>query len=78
MNLIIISPEKTIYNGEVSAVSVPGKNGRFTVLHNHAAIISTLVKGDISYKTDEGESTLAINSGLVEVNRNDITICIEQ
>ena len=77
MNLTIISPEKTIYNGEVSAVSVPSKNGRFTVLHNHAAIISTLVKGDIRYKTEEGESTLAINSGLVDVNRNNITICIE-
>ncbi|MBP5134769.1 MAG: ATP synthase F1 subunit epsilon [Paludibacteraceae bacterium] len=77
MNLIIISPEKMIYNGKVSAVSVPGKNGRFTVLHNHAAIISTLVKGSIDYKTEEGTSSLEISSGLVEVNKNNITICIE-
>ncbi len=77
MNLTIISPEKQVFCGEVTSVSVPGKKGRFTILQNHAAIISTLNKGEIVYKNGEAENTIEINSGLVEMNNNNITICIE-
>ncbi len=78
MQLTIISPEKTIFKGEIESINVPGKKGRFTVLKNHAPIISTLTKGDIFYKTAEKEDSITIDSGLIEVNNNNVTICIEQ
>ena len=47
MFLEIISPEKIIYSGEVSSVAVPGVQGEFEMLNNHAAIVSSLKKGYI-------------------------------
>ena len=45
LKLKIISPEKVIFDGEVESLKVPGIQGSFEVLNNHAPIISSLVKG---------------------------------
>jgi len=47
MFLEIVSPEATLFSQEVAAVSVPGINGEFQLLNNHAAIVSVLGKGNI-------------------------------
>ena len=47
MILEIISPEKIIFTGEVSSVAVPGVDGEFEMLNNHASIVSNLKKGFI-------------------------------
>jgi F-type H+-transporting ATPase subunit epsilon len=78
MQLVIISPEKSLFKGTVDSVNVPGKKGMFTVLNNHAAIISTLGKGFVTYKTADDEKKISIDSGIIEVNKNQVTICIEK
>jgi F-type H+-transporting ATPase subunit epsilon len=79
MQLTVISPEKTVFQGgSVELITVPGKKGQFTVLENHAPIISALGKGDIIYKIDNREHSIAINSGLLEIHKNNVTICIEE
>ena len=52
MFLEIIYPEKTIYSGEVNSVAVPGVQGEFEMLNNHAAIVSSLKKGYIKIYGD--------------------------
>ena len=47
MQLEIITPESNLFSGEVIAVQLPGKDGLFQVLNNHAPIISALTKGTI-------------------------------
>jgi F-type H+-transporting ATPase subunit epsilon len=47
MQLEIITPESNLFSGEVVAVQLPGKDGLFQVLNNHAPIISALTKGRI-------------------------------
>lgn len=78
MELLIITPLKTLYNGEADMVEVPGKKGRFTILHNHAPIISLLEKGNIIYRHGNEEKQISIEWGLVEALDNKITICIEK
>lgn len=75
MNLEIITPEKTIYKGEVESVNVPGSKGPFTILHNHAPIISILEKGPVKFMPN-GRSNEFINieGGVVEVKKNNIII----
>lgn len=61
----------------VSAVTLPGSSGRFTILLNHSPIISSLQKGQIKY-TSEGVTTeLEVSEGFVEGKENNITVCIE-
>lgn len=76
MTLKIISAEDILFEGEVISVTLPGAMGSFTVLRNHASLISTLVAGNIRYVEDQHEETLAINGGLVDVDNNVVSVCI--
>ena len=77
LKLNIVSPEKVMYTGEVESVQVPGTLGSFEILTDHAPIISSLQKGVIEYTTKEGKKQLAIAAGFVEVQKNEVRICVE-
>lgn len=77
LRLQIISPEKVIYNGEVESLKVPGTQGSFEILDNHAPIISSLAKGEVEYKGKKENGKLSITGGFVEVKKNDISLCVE-
>ena len=77
LKLNIVSPEKVMYTGEVESVQVPGTLGTFEILTDHAPIISSLQKGVIEYTTKEGKKQLAIAAGFVEVQKNEVRICVE-
>jgi len=88
MFLEIVSPEAVLFSGEVEAVAVPGIDGEFQMLDNHAPIVSLLQKGTVKIKgnvevnnsfsdrfTKDGSDTLlAIDSGTIELNDNKIII----
>lgn len=76
MTLNIISVEEILFKGEVSQVTLPGADGEFTVLENHAAIISTLVAGKLSYKCDSELKMLTIDGGIVDVDHNVVSVCL--
>lgn len=78
MNVSILSPLKSLFQGEATSVNLPGKVGAFTILENHAPIVSTLDKGVITITNKEEVSEIEIVSGFVEVHDNEITICVEQ
>jgi F-type H+-transporting ATPase subunit epsilon len=75
--LHIVSPEGTLVEQTVSAVTLPGTVGPFEVLKNHAPIISSLEKGEIVYVSDGTEHRLPIASGFVEVRKNQVDVCVE-
>ena len=91
MILEIISPEKIVFTGEVSSVAVPGVEGEFEMLNNHAAIVSNLKKGYIKaygdIPLDESQKEVfkkegrgyfySINSGTVEMKNNKVTALVE-
>ena len=51
MYLEIVSPEATLFSSEVDAVTVPGINGEFQMLNNHAAIVAVLAEGTVKINT---------------------------
>jgi F-type H+-transporting ATPase subunit epsilon len=73
MNLEIITPDKKVFSGEVEVVTLPGSDGSFQVLKDHAAIVSTLGKGIL--KADKQEFT--IDGGVVEVLNNKVLVLAE-
>lgn len=76
MTLEIISAHEVTFSGEVSSVTLPGQLGSFTVLKDHAPIISVLVKGKVRYTDPAGAShELEIAGGLADVNNNVISVC---
>ena len=78
MKAIILTPEKTLFEGEIYLIQVPGEKGSFEVLENHAPIISTLEKGTIRVVTKEGEElTFEVKQGFIEVNNNVVNVLID-
>lgn len=78
MHLEIVTPDKKVYSGEVEAVKLPGAEGSFGILNNHAPIIATLQKGTVKI-TDAQNSVenFEINGGVVEVLNNKIIVLAE-
>ncbi len=75
MHLEIITPEKKVFEGEVTIVSFPGSDGSFQVLNNHAPLVSLLKAGVVEYKTKEAtRSQLKITGGVVEVLKNKVIV----
>ena len=77
LHLDIISPEKEIYQGKVESVTLPGTLGSFTILPQHAPIVSSLKAGVLSYTAGGEEHTLTVRVGFVELSNNGVTACVE-
>ncbi|MGB5821819.1 MAG: F0F1 ATP synthase subunit epsilon [Saonia sp.] len=89
MYLEIVSPEATLFAGEVTSVTVPGVDGEFQMLSNHAPIVSLLQEGNVKIdgdlnidedyenkfsKDSKGKTVLAISSGTVEMKDNKVIV----
>ena len=77
MKLEILTPEKVIYNGEASLVQLPGVDGLFELLNNHAPIIAALGQGVVKYKTSTDTVKLKITGGFAECLNNNISVLVE-
>jgi len=77
MILDILTPEKKLYSGEATLVQLPGVEGSFEILNNHAPIISALNNGTVKFKTAQGEKKINISGGFVECLNNKVIVCAE-
>ena len=92
MHLEIVSPEATLFSGEVTSVAVPGVNGEFEMLRNHAPIVSLLKEGhvkifgeiqleeEVEDKFEKGKDRgtwLPINSGTIEMQDNKVIVLVD-
>jgi F-type H+-transporting ATPase subunit epsilon len=71
MQLEIITPEHKIFEGEADAIQLPGKEGMFQILDNHAPIISTLIKGVVKIDIPGSHKHLNELSGHIERDKTD-------
>ncbi len=74
--LLIVTPEKKIFTGEVSSVRLPSVEGLCAVFPNHTPIITWLTKGTVTYQTGVTTETLPIDNGLAIVKENKVTVLI--
>ena len=89
MYLEIVTPEAVLFSGDVTSVAVPGIDGEFQMLDNHAPIISLLTKGNVKIygdmnleeevatkftKGENGATLLPINSGTIEMKDNKVIV----
>ncbi len=78
MNITVLSPDKELFSGEITGVKVPGINGQFEILNNHAAIVSALASGGVRITKAGGASmTFSIEKGFVEVLHNEVSLLVQ-
>ncbi|WP_462317420.1 F0F1 ATP synthase subunit epsilon [Marinilabilia sp.] len=77
--LEIITPEEILYDGPVGLVEVPGAQGRFVLLRDHAPIISTLVRGDVRVIGKDGyDHHFKCKEGVLECHENHTVILMNK
>ncbi|HHP7240532.1 MAG TPA: ATP synthase F1 subunit epsilon [Cyclobacteriaceae bacterium] len=77
MFLELITPDEKVFDGEVESAILPGSEGYFQVLNNHAPLISSLGKGDLKLKQKKKEIIYEVEGGTVEVLNNVVTVLAE-
>jgi F-type H+-transporting ATPase subunit epsilon len=70
LKLQLVTPDRSIFDGEVEEFTVPGVMGPFTVLINHAPIVSALTAGLFHWKDGGKESKLLLGGGFLEFHEN--------
>ena len=77
MVISILSPEKQIFTGEITSVTVPGTTGQFEMLKNHAPIVAALTKGPVKVVKADGQTmNLQIEGGFVEMLNNEVSLLV--
>ncbi len=75
----LVSPEKVVFSGEVEAVVVPGVDGEFTVLKDHAPTLALLKPGIIEFDRSPTQKTrLFVRGGFAQIAPQGLTILAEQ
>ena len=77
MRLEIITPEQNVFAGEVDLVTLPGKEGQFQILKDHAPLVSTLKTGDLVYEAGGKKETIVIDGGVVQVLDDKVLVLAE-
>lgn len=79
MTLEILTPDKKVYEGEATSVTLPGTMGFFEILNHHAPIISTLEDGKLTVRGGSAgkEEVFMIQGGVVECSNNKVVVLVE-
>ncbi len=77
MILEINTPGKVFYKAEVEMVTLPGKGGMFTVLENHAPLISELTENKISIRDAQKNISFKVSRGFATIRENHIVVNVE-
>ncbi len=88
MYLEIVTPEASLVKGEIDSITLPGVNGEFQMLNDHAAIVSLLAGGKVKFAGNptiaenfknkfsqvDGKWVLEITGGTVQMNDNKVIV----
>ncbi|MBU4121572.1 MAG: F0F1 ATP synthase subunit epsilon [Proteobacteria bacterium] len=77
LKLEIVTPEQMTFRGVVEEVTIPGTEGQFGVLKGHAALLSSVDIGELSFTQDHKKTYYAVNTGYAEVTGSKVTVLVE-
>ena len=74
LHIEVVTAERELYSGEADLVSAPGSEGRLGILPRHAALLTTLMPGELTIKLGGAEEPLFVSGGFLEVSGNTVTV----
>ena len=76
MDVQIITPDKSLYQGQADLITVPGTSGSIGILNHHAPLVSSLKKGESKIVLNEKEEFFKIEGGVIEVSQNKVNVLV--
>ena len=78
MTIDIITPSEKLFSGSAKQINLPGSDGSFEILENHAPIVATLAAGNVVIVEDQNQQqTFEITGGVVEQSANKVIVLVE-
>lgn len=78
LNLEVLTPNGSIFNGPVQSVTVPGEEGEFGVLSQHVALTTLLKAGVIDIIQENGQKeSIVVNWGVIQIANNVVTVLVD-
>lgn len=74
MHLDVVSAEESLFSGVVEEILAPGTMGDLGIMPRHSQLITTLKAGEFRYKTSDGEASLFVAGGIMEVQPSIVTV----
>ncbi|MBO4738047.1 MAG: ATP synthase F1 subunit epsilon [Bacteroidales bacterium] len=78
MKVEILTPNASVFEGEANLVQLPGADGLFEILNNHAPLITFLGKGKIKIENQGNTTFFNLDGGVVEVLNNKVLVLAEK
>lgn len=76
MKVEILTPDKSLFQGDAEVLTLPGIEGSFQILDRHAPMIANLGKGTVVVKSQQKSENFDVNGGLVEVLNNKVIVLV--
>lgn len=70
----VVSVEEQLYSGEAKSIVAPGSNGELGIFPGHMALLGTLKAGEVRIETEDGENSIFVSGGIIEVQPKIVTI----
>lgn len=77
LNASLVTPDSILFEGEASYLALPGSEGSFGVLPDHAPFLGKLQPGKVSVHTKDKVIEYYVESGFAEVRANNVTVLLE-
>ena len=77
LNLKVLTPDGPVLEGEVYEVTLPGSEGEMGILPQHAALLTNIIPGKLSYRAPDGDDTAALGRGVAEIQNNDVRVLVD-
>lgn len=78
LNLEVVTPSGSIFNGQAVEVTLPGEEGEFGVLPHHAALTTMLKAGVVDIeKEDKSVESIVVNWGVVQVDEAKVVVLVD-
>lgn len=77
MQFDLVSPERKLASADVAEVDLPGAEGDFTAMPEHAPVLTTLRPGILTAKTSGGSDSYVVSGGFVEVTGDAVSVLAE-
>ena len=78
LNLKVLTPDGPVLEGEVHEVTLPGVEGEMGVFPEHAALLTGIVPGKLTYRAPDGHDAAALGRGVAEVQNNEVRVLVDR
>ena len=77
--LKVVTPDGVAFEGRAISVVAPASLGYLGILKNHAPLVTSLGKGNLTYKDEDGQpNTLKVEGGFLEVQKNKVLVLTDK